>query len=228
MSLASFYSSGAMTSPFGYSAGYGGFHYGTDFAHALGTPIPTPWTITVTRNGWQEAHGWYLVGQRSDGRYISFSHMNRQSTWPIGSTISKGATVGPLGTTGMSTGPHLHIQISGAGAPWIHGTETDPWPEIQAALHDQAGGGTTPFDAEEEEEDMPKNNYIAWKDSGGKQLNAIVNLGSGFFGPFESSAGSYNTDVAKAFIEGQQTVMVSESHAMAIRDACAAVRTGSK
>lgn len=154
MSLASFYGGAHKGSVFGYSAQYGdGYHWGQDIDdHDEGTPIPALAAGRVARAGWQVAHGWWTAVDTGDGWYDTYSHM--VGLWhDVGAELGQGDAVGPLGTTGLSTGPHLHTQRTRNPFPWSHGTEIDPWPRIANLITASAGGGTTPFDPEED--DMP-------------------------------------------------------------------------
>lgn len=146
MSLAGFYGGSHKGSVFGYSAQYGGdFHYGQDIkGHPVGTPIPALAAGTVVRAGWQSAHGYWLAVDTGDGWFDTYSHM--VSIWhDVGAWVGQGATVGPLGNTGLSTGPHLHLQRTRNPFPWSHGTEVDPWPRIAQIITGTASGGSTPF-----------------------------------------------------------------------------------
>lgn len=75
----------------------------------------------------------------------------------------------------------------------------------------------------QQEEEMAGNNYIA-KIEKGKQINAIVNTDSGFFHPFESADGQYNTKVLKAFDVKSPSGMLTVSQFNAVEAACKAVR----
>ena len=146
MSLAGFYGGSHKGSVFGYSAQYGDdFHYGQDIkGHATGTPIPALAAGIVDRAGWNAAHGWYIAVDTGDGWYDTYSHM--VSLWhDVGAWIPQGATVGPLGSTGLSTGPHLHTQRTRNPFPWAHGTEIDPWPRIAQIITGTASGGSSAF-----------------------------------------------------------------------------------
>lgn len=147
MSLVEFYGGDHKGSVFGYSAEYGSaFHYGQDIKrHPVGTPIPALWGGVVARVGWQTGHGFYVSMRRPDGYHESHSHMHEHSPLEVGQTVVRAQTVGPLGSTGQSTGPHDHVQLSRSSMPWIHGTEVDPWPQIAAVLASTAGGGTRPI-----------------------------------------------------------------------------------
>lgn len=149
--LASFYGGDHKGSVFGYSSEYGHkYHYGQDISgHVQGTPIPALAAGRVARAGWQSSHGWWLAVDTGDGWYDTYSHM--VSLWhDVDAWIAVGGTVGPLGSTGESSGPHLHKQRTRNPFPWSHGTEVDPWPRIVNLLTSSAGSGITPFESEED------------------------------------------------------------------------------
>lgn len=180
MGLADFYAASRVTSTFPrYSDGSP--HYGVDFAHPTGTEIPTPWPVTVVRADKQSAHGWFVVGRRPDGMFVSWSHMAWDPEYSPGDTIGRGGSVGRVGSTGLSTGPHAHVQISRSTQPWVHGTEIDPWPEIQAALGGFAAGGSAPFTTESEEDDMAQPAQVHWDVAGGRIQRALFVPGTAYW-----------------------------------------------
>lgn len=220
--VAEFYSDAHIGSVFGYSEEYGPrFHHGQDIdGWATGTEIPTWAAGTVVRNAYNPDLGNYLVLDRrtTTGRYVGFSHMDGHSPLPLGEFVKFGGGVGPLGSTGDSTGPHLHNTVSdnpypGTG-PWY-----DPLPLIKAARTSSAGSGSKPIELEEEEDDMPKNTGIAWVKANGQQMCAVLNTGSGFYSEYTKQAVAYNGAVAAAFDtpEGVSWATVTESHAAAIK-----------
>lgn len=86
-------------------------HKGMDFATAGGTPIPTPVTGRVVDNSFDSGYGNKVIVKDNIGMYHLFAHMNRRSPVPVNTTVNKGAIIGNIGTTGMSTGNHLHYEI---------------------------------------------------------------------------------------------------------------------
>lgn len=208
-----------ITSPYGYSSGYVGFHNGVDFAHSdpSNTPVYAFRAGTVTFVGVSSAwsgRGRVVVIDHGNGVVSWSCHLS--GTWvSAGQHVSEGDRVGTMGATGAVLGIHLHWMI------YLNGVVVDPTPYLTSS----SGGGITPFDPEEEDEDMAKNTYIAWMD-GTVQHNAILNTGSGFFSEFQSNDGGYNTGVAQSFDLGGPTVMVSASHAAALKADCARTRAG--
>lgn len=150
MSVASFYGGDHKGSVFGYSAEYGpDFHYGQDIKrHPSGTPIPSLSTGRIVRSEWQSSHGWFVSVDSGDGWFWTYSHMDAQG-FPVGTSVGIGTSLGSVGSTGQSTGPHTHVQRTRNPLPWVHGTEVDPWPQIAQIITSSSGGGTRPIPRKE-------------------------------------------------------------------------------
>ncbi|WP_380278385.1 M23 family metallopeptidase [Kitasatospora purpeofusca] len=107
---------GAPTSnPYGvrnphYAAGY---HTGVDFAVSPGTPLLAVGNATVVSAGWDGAYGKEVVLRLADGRYAQYAHMSSISV-SAGQRVAAGQQIGSSGSTGNSTGPHLHFEIRSA------------------------------------------------------------------------------------------------------------------
>ena len=86
------------------------FHYGTDIALPVGTPINSVSWGTVRSTGYCERGGNYVMIQHFPGLESRYFHMNtiRVSS---GQKITPRTNVGTVGNTGLSTGPHLHYEI---------------------------------------------------------------------------------------------------------------------
>jgi murein DD-endopeptidase MepM/ murein hydrolase activator NlpD len=120
---------GVVTSEFGMRlhpiSGTWRFHDGLDIGAACGTPIVTAATGTVTEVGYSGGHGNRLVIDHGTIAGValktSYSHAQGFSV-AVGDTITAGQTVGLIGSTGDSTGCHLHFQV------WSDGDLVDPAP----------------------------------------------------------------------------------------------------
>lgn len=92
--------------------GYTRAHKGVDFRAATGTPIPAAGAGRVVARSYNRGHGNY-VKIRHNGSYETlYAHMSRFAKGvTVGTTVRQGQTIGYAGSTGMSTGPHLHYEI---------------------------------------------------------------------------------------------------------------------
>lgn len=108
-----------ITSPFGMRMhpilGYARMHNGIDMACPSGTPIYATRSGTVTAASYQAGGaGYYVSINHGDGFASIYMHMTRFVV-SAGQTVSAGQLIGYVGSTGLSTGPHLHFGISYAG-----------------------------------------------------------------------------------------------------------------
>ena len=108
-----------LTSPFGMRnhpvLGYQRMHNGIDMACAQGTPIYATRGGTVTASAYQAGGaGNYVSINHGDGFASIYMHMTHYVVY-AGQTVSQGQLIGYVGSTGISTGPHLHFGISYAG-----------------------------------------------------------------------------------------------------------------
>lgn len=91
------------------------FHRGMDFGMPEGTPIPACGSGTVVETGTGvvggSGFGNFVTIEHAGGKRTLYAHMRDAPSYSVGSGIAKGATVGPLGNTGSSTGPHLHLEV---------------------------------------------------------------------------------------------------------------------
>lgn len=92
-------------------------HNGVDYAAAAGTPIISVADGVVTRLGWQGAYG-NRIEVRHNERYSSqYSHMSAYvKDMKTGDRIAQGEVVGYVGSTGLSTGPHVHFSMTERGS----------------------------------------------------------------------------------------------------------------
>lgn len=94
-------------------------HNGTDFGAPSGTPVRSVADGVVTYAGRNGGHGNFVKIKHDDITETSYSHLSA-ITVRKGQRVTQGATVGRVGTTGLSTGPHLHYQM------WQRGRFIDP------------------------------------------------------------------------------------------------------
>ena len=103
-----------LTSPYGYrihpTTGQYKFHNGVDLANDQGTPIYAARSGKVTVDTYGSTYGYYVTINHGDGYSSLYAHMTR-SVVDKGDTVKKGQLIGYMGSTGRSTGPHLHFSI---------------------------------------------------------------------------------------------------------------------
>ena len=111
------------SSPFGWRIhpiyGYPKFHYGVDLSAPQGTPIVATRSGVVSRTGYDSSSGYHVYINHQDGfssRYLHMTHYIVES----GQWVSAGQVIGYCGSTGASTGPHLHFSL------YYNGTAVNP------------------------------------------------------------------------------------------------------
>lgn len=98
-----------VTSTFG--PRWGSFHRGVDFAAAFGTPIMASQSGTVIRSEVHPSWGNYVAILHEDGMTTLYAH-NQQNLVKVGQQVEQGETIALMGSTGNSTGAHLHFEVS--------------------------------------------------------------------------------------------------------------------
>lgn len=96
-------------------------HGGTDIGASYGSAIYAADSGTVVRSadGWNGGWGNYVMIDHGNGMQTLYAHMSSRAV-SVGQTVSRGQTIGYVGSTGMSTGPHLHFEM------YINGSRVDP------------------------------------------------------------------------------------------------------
>ena len=104
-----------LTSPFGErespTEGASTYHQGVDLAGPEGTPIVAARSGTVTIARYSNSAGFYVTINHGDGFSSVYMHMTNY-TVSVGQYVSQGQLIGYMGSTGISTGPHLHFGIA--------------------------------------------------------------------------------------------------------------------
>ena len=90
--------------------GYSRMHRGLDFRAAHGTPIVAAADGRVSRAGWAGGYGRQVRLSHANGLATSYSHMSRIAV-SAGARVRRGQVIGYVGSTGLSTGPHLHYEM---------------------------------------------------------------------------------------------------------------------
>ena len=105
----------ALTSPFGGRihpiSGVWKMHYGVDLANNTGTPIYAARSGTVSAATYNSSAGYYVSINHGDGFSSIYMHMTHYIVYS-GQYVQQGQVIGYMGSTGGSTGPHLHFGIS--------------------------------------------------------------------------------------------------------------------
>ncbi|MFE9675388.1 transglycosylase family protein [Streptomyces sp. NPDC006259] len=105
-----------------------GYHTGVDFPVPTGTSVKSVASGTVVSAGWGGSFGYQVVVRHSDGRYSQYAHLSAISVRD-GQSVGAGQRIGRSGSTGNSTGPHLHFEVrTGAG----FGADIDPLAYLRA------------------------------------------------------------------------------------------------
>jgi murein DD-endopeptidase MepM/ murein hydrolase activator NlpD len=124
---------GRMTDEFGvrgnpFGGGSAEFHDGQDIATAWGTPVVAASSGTVVFAGVKNGYGQVVILDHGSGLTTSYGHLSRIGV-EVGQQLARGEELGGVGSTGRSTGPHLHYEVR------INDTAVNPrgyLPEIAA------------------------------------------------------------------------------------------------
>ena len=103
--------------------GVQGFHPGQDIAAPTGTPIVAATSGQVAYAGWEQGYGNFTCIDRGDGLATCYGHQSAILV-SVGQSVQAGQLIGRVGTTGWSTGPHLHFEVR------LDGTPVDPVPYL--------------------------------------------------------------------------------------------------
>ena len=107
---------GPITSGFGWR--WGRMHEGIDIGVPCGTPIHAAASGTVIYSGWMDGYGNFVVIDHGNGLATAYGHQS--AIYVSGGSVSQGQSIGAVGSTGNSTGCHLHFEVR------VNGTPVDP------------------------------------------------------------------------------------------------------
>lgn len=99
-------------------------HTGQDFAAPNGTPVKAIHSGTIKEAGWAGSYGYRIVLKLNDGTELWFCHLSSM-TKSAGDKVGTGDVIGRVGSTGNSSGPHLHVEVRPGGGdpvaplPWL-------------------------------------------------------------------------------------------------------------
>jgi Membrane proteins related to metalloendopeptidases len=92
--------------------GYNKLHQGTDFAAPRGTPVMASGSGTVERASWFGAYGKYVSIRHNSTYKTAYAHLSGFGKGiKAGTKVQQGRIIGYVGSTGRSTGPHLHYEV---------------------------------------------------------------------------------------------------------------------
>ena len=96
-------------------------HWGVDWAAPRGTPILAAGNGVVEKAGWASGYGKHTKIRHANGYVTSYSHQTRFAKGVVpGARVRQGQVIGYVGSTGLSTGPHLHYEVI------VNGNKVDP------------------------------------------------------------------------------------------------------
>ncbi|MFG2517894.1 transglycosylase family protein [Streptomyces sp. NPDC048527] len=105
-----------------------GYHTGVDFAVSTGTTVKAIAAGHVVSAGWGGSYGYEVVIRHADGKYSQYGHLSALSV-KAGQRVVAGQRIARSGSTGNSTGPHLHFEVrTGPG----FGSDVDPLAYLRA------------------------------------------------------------------------------------------------
>jgi murein DD-endopeptidase MepM/ murein hydrolase activator NlpD len=114
---------GEVSSEFGYRESpftqHPSFHQGIDIMADLGTPIIAPASGSITAVGYDAGLGRYIIMAHKGGVVTRYGHLSKIKV-KKGQKVKRGVVIGSVGTTGRTTGPHLHYDVA------IKGKYVDP------------------------------------------------------------------------------------------------------
>jgi murein DD-endopeptidase MepM/ murein hydrolase activator NlpD len=117
---------GDITATFGEVGLWSSAHTGLDFAASEGTPVGSAAAGEVTSTGYDGAYGNQVIVTHDDGTQTWYCHLS-SITVETGESVEAGTTIGAVGSTGNTTGPHLHLEVRPGG-----GEPVDPYTYLKS------------------------------------------------------------------------------------------------
>lgn len=108
--------------------GEGAFHRGVDISTGYGSPVAAPADGVVTYADFFAGYGRMLIIEHPHGISTRFGHL-AGFTVTVGQSVHRGETIGYVGLSGRSTGPHLHYEV------WVHNTPVNPYKYLRLTIY---------------------------------------------------------------------------------------------
>jgi murein DD-endopeptidase MepM/ murein hydrolase activator NlpD len=122
------------------------WHNGVDLPAPTGTPIFSPWDGVVKKIWQDDLNGNGIQIEHSDPDhpevyFTGYAHMSAYGDFKVGDSVKAGDTIGYIGSTGASTGPHSHFVVFSKDTQFVGGssrTDLDPLPYLEAATEGES------------------------------------------------------------------------------------------
>lgn len=125
--------------------GYTKMHTGVDWAAPTGTPIYAAGNGVVEKEGWESGYGKFILVKHNNGYETAYGHMSAFARgMEVGKRVRQGQVIGFVGSTGLSTGAHVHYEIR------VNGRFVDPMRIKLPRGRELAGSMMTAFEQERE------------------------------------------------------------------------------
>ena len=116
------------------------FHTGIDYLCPAGTPVLASEAGTVIYAGWRNGgYGYCVFIQHPDGMITIYEHLQKDIPVTVGETVRRSQVIGYSGSTGNSTGPHLHFEMHDAS-----GKAVNPMTILHSSIEPSTGGTQKP------------------------------------------------------------------------------------
>lgn len=169
--------SARLTSPFGYRVHpitkKRKMHEGIDLALASGSPVYAAGDGIITKVGSHATAGNYIRVLHDNGLETRYLHLKEKPNITVGTRVSQGSQIGKVGSTGASTGPHLHFEVRKNGQP------VDPQKYISKSVVGNGGKGSpgdnSPSDSVNVNEHKESSSEKMYKQEFYKNLNSARN-----------------------------------------------------
>lgn len=142
-------------------------HYGIDYGVPLNTEINSNVSGIVTESSYDSGYGNYVVVKDGTGRLHYYAHLNKRSV-NVGDTVNLNSQIGLSGSTGRSTGPHLHYEVKSSD-----GTNVNP---NYFTTESNVNGETFTPETNVKSENFTTENNVAWYDIKGNFKNIVLNI----------------------------------------------------